>query len=169
MNAFLLGSAVVDVIKQLLEDIAEEREGGDPEGLVAREALLPYVSLRKRRNGRGRDEDRLRIEEGITVVPMSPKQASGTNERDDVGYVYLVAIAGGTWTDEITGNWPIGVYEQAIRQRFMHRRLGVGLTGACELGCVVKPGDLPDWAALKDGIDATFMELTCFVREERRY
>jgi hypothetical protein len=160
---FTIAEAIVAEIETLLDTLADEL----PSNLqIARERLKPYVELSKRRS---QDSREMRINEGITLVPMRPVQAGGTNERDDVGYPFLLAIAQKTFTDTITEDWRVGIWEQAIRQRFNHRRLGITLDSACELSCIVAPGELPNWKLLDEGMDISMLTITCYVREARRY
>lgn len=167
------GLHVVKIAKRLVTEInivVAELFDEVSEASMLRDNQKPYVSGRKRVSGRGREESLMRINEGITVVPMAPRQAGGTNERDDVAYRFLISIVGGTRTDDLDENWPLGHYEQGIRQRFQHRRIGsLGLADSWEIRCFVEPGELPDWAKLtKEELDSTHLILSCFVREARR-
>lgn len=164
MHLYAVGNHVVSQIDAVLNVVASDRSGDET---VSREALKPYVQFRKRRAGRGREEGLMRIGEGITVIPLKPTTGRGTNVRDDVGYRFLITIVAGTLTDSMSDDWQIGIWEQAIRQRFQSRRTGVVLTDACEMYCVIEPGDLPDWAMLDDGVDASYLTLTVFIRESR--
>jgi hypothetical protein len=160
---YTIAEAIVAQIDTLLDTLAEELPNNSQ---IARERLKPRIEIRKRRS---QDDKEMRINEGITLVPMRPVSAGGTNERDDVGYQFFLAIAQKTLTDTLTEDWRVGIWEQAIRQRFNHRRLGITLDSACELSCIVTPGDLPDWKLLADGMDVSKMMITCYVREARRH
>ena len=163
MHMFTIAEAIVAAIETLLDTVASELPGNSQ---IARERLKPHVEVHKRR---AQDRKEMRIEEGITVVPMQPVSAGGTNERDDVGYAFLVAIAQRTLTDTLNADWRVGIWEQAIRQRFNHRRLGITLDSACELSCITAPGELPNGAMLDEGMDLSMLTITCYVREARRY
>jgi hypothetical protein len=165
MHAYQIGNKIKEIIEQLLTDLTSELPS-NPE--IARSSLKPYVNLQKGKPNMGRDDPKMSICEGITIVPLKPSELPGTNEREDMGYQYFVSVAQGTMTEDFSNNWRVGVWEQNIRQRFQQRRLGVTLDSACELGCTVTAGALPEWAELKDGVDASFMTITCFVRESRR-
>ena len=131
----------------------------------------PTIRLRKRMANYGRRADQLMaFGSGITVVPLGPKPAGGTNEREDIGYQYLIALAQGTISDNLdVTDWPFAVWEEAIHQRFQNRRIGgMTLDNACELHTSIRQGELPEWAQLEEGVDATFLTLTVFVRERRR-
>jgi hypothetical protein len=160
---YTIAEAIVATIDTLLDTVADELPSNSQ---IARSRLKPDVEIHKRR---AQDRREMRIGEGITVVPMKPVQAGGTNERDDVGYAFLVAIAQRTLTDTLNADWRVGIWEQAIRQRFNHRRLGITLDSACELSCIVAPGELPNWAMLEEGMDLSMLTITCYVREARRY
>jgi hypothetical protein len=168
-HMYHIGNRLKIIIEDLLSDVSDESQysGYDT---VARDSMLPLVEFRKRRAGRGRgEEDLMRIDEGITIFPLDPVNAHGTNERDGVGYRYVISIAQGTVRDEVDINWGIPIWEQAIRQRFQNKRMGsLMLDSACELRTQVEPGKLPDWAYLPEGVDATFLVLTEYVRENRR-
>ena len=155
-------------LKTKIEALRDSISGNSSYATVARSAMLPYISLRKRRSGRGREDDLMRIEEGITIVPMKSVWGPGSNERDGVGYRFLIAIAQGTMTDEFEEGWSLPVWEQAIRQRFQNRRVG-GLVLGCsdEIRCTVDYGELPDWAMLREGLDSTYLVLTDYIREAR--
>lgn len=160
-NALTVAKRVQTVIAELVSAVATENSYG--------ETLV--VQLRKRVHGNGRLKDKLMVfQKGITIAPLGPQQAGGTNEREDWAYRFVIAIAIGTMTDKLDlDDWPFAAWEQAIRQRFQQRRLGgMSLTNACELHTVLRPGDLPEWAELAEGLEATFLTLTCFVREARR-
>jgi hypothetical protein len=165
MHMHQLATGVITVLEQLLDDLTTELPN-NPQ--ISRASLTPYIRLLKRRTFGKKDGPKMRIGEGVTIVPLEPTEAPGTNEREDTGYRFIIAIAQGTLGDEIDGDWPIGIWEQNIRQRFQHQRLNVSLDSACDLGCLVKSGGLPEFAELEDGIDASFLEMTCFVREARR-
>jgi hypothetical protein len=163
MHMYTIATGIVAAIEELLDTVAGELPSNSQ---IARGRLKPQVEIHKRRS---QDKDEMRIQEGITVVPMQPRQAGGTNERDDVGYAFLVAIAQRTLTDTLNEDWRVGIWEQAIRQRFNHRRLGIILDSACELSCITEPGELPNWAMLDKGMDLSMLKITCYVRESRRY
>jgi hypothetical protein len=161
----MIGTRIVTVISALLTEVASESS----ENPVSRASQKPYVVLKKRKSGRGREDGMMRIEEGITVVPLKPKRMGGTNERDDVGYRFLISIAPGTLTDTIVDDWPVGTYEQVIRQRFQNSRVGsLGLTDSWEKYSTIEPGDLPEKAKLDEGLEASFLVLTDYIREARR-
>lgn len=162
MHMHTLGESLVTAIQDLIDTIATEQPGNSQ---VSRDWTKFHVDFRKRRAQR---ESRMRIGEGITLFPSKPMLASGTNERDDVGYVFVLSIVQGSSTEIVNEDWRLGIFEQAIRQRFNWKRLGVTLDSGCELYCRVEPGELPDWADLEDGLDASFLKITCFVRESRR-
>lgn len=168
-HMYQIGVRLKGIIEELLDDVALDAEY-NTYTTVTRASQKPYVAFRKRRAGRGRDdEDLMRIEEGITIVPMKPVQAHGTNERDGVGYRFIIALAQGTIRDEIDIDWSVPIWEQAIRQRLQNKRMGnLDLASACEIRTQVEPGELPSWAYLADGVDATFLVLTEYVRENRR-
>jgi hypothetical protein len=131
--------------------------------------MLPAVNVRKRRSSGGREDNVMRIDEGITIVPMDAVLSVGTNERDGTGYRFLIAIAQGTITDTVSEDWALPIWEQAIRQRFQNKRMGsLSLGSACELRTSVRPGKLPEWAMLSEGVDASLLVLTEYVRENRR-
>jgi hypothetical protein len=163
MHMYTIAGGIVAAIDVLLDTVADELPSNSQ---ISRSRLKPQIEIHKRRS---QDKREMRIQEGITIVPMQPKQAGGTNERDDVGYAFLVAIAQRTLTDTLTEDWRVGIWEQAIRQRFNHRRLGITLDSACELSCIVTPGELPNWAMLDEGMDLSMLTITCYVREARRY
>ena len=159
-------------LKTLTENLLTDVQGDSANsaiGTVNRASQIPTVRLRKRRASRGReDEELMRINEGVTIVPMDPVRSLGTNDRDGVGYRFLIAIVQGTETDEIDASWAVPIWEQAIRRRFHNKRLGsLSLANGCELRTDVKPGSQPKWA-LVEGIDARFLVLTEYVRESRR-
>lgn len=162
MHLHAIGQGLVDQITTLISSVSAAE---NQNATISREYMRPSISFNKRR---GVAKDEMEIEEGITIYPGKPVVLPGTNEREDIGYTYVVSIAQGSLTEDIDKDWRVGIWEQAIRQRFSHRRLGVELRSACELSCICKPGDLPNWAMIPDGIDASFLEITCFVRESRR-
>lgn len=164
MHLYAIGIHVVSQIDAVLNAVASDYSDDET---VSREALKPYTQLRKRRAGRGREEDLMRIGEGITVIPLKQTTGRGTNARDDVGYRFLITIVSGTMTDTLSDDWQLGIWEQAIRQRFQSRRSGVVLDDACEMYSTIEPGDLPDWAILDEGVEASYLTLTVFVRESR--
>lgn len=167
-NMVIVANRIKTLIQGLVASVAVDADHTGSPG-ISRVRTLPSVSVRKRRNGRGREEDLMRIDEGITIVPMKPIEANGTNERDGVGYRFLVALVGGSVSDTVSEDWPLPVWEQAIRQRFNNKRLGsLNLTTGCEHRTTVQPGDLPDWALLGDSLDATFLIVTEYIREDRR-
>lgn len=163
-----IGNRLVTIIQELITQVATDTGTESPTGSVSvsRTALLPYVSFSKSRD---RETGQTRIEEGITVIPISQEPSGGTNERDDIGYRYMIAVAFGTLTRDLDSYWPLGIYPQAIRQRLNQRRIG-GLTTetGCETATVVQSMKLPEWAELAEGVDATFMSVTVFLRESRR-
>lgn len=168
-HAYKIGARLVDEITILVTDMANEAGADDT---MTRTSQLPNVSFRKRRSAKGREDAWMRIEEGITIVPLKPARSPGTNERDGVGYKFMIAIAFGTYRDELDdvdqNDWPIAEYEEAIRRRFHNSRIcNIGLTDACELRTAVEPGELPDWAKLKIGMDATYLTLIEYIRESR--
>ena len=163
LHVYQIGIRLVAAIEELLTDIATE-EAGD--ATLARASQLPQVEFGK---VQADDDGMMDVEEGIKVSPLSPRQAGGTNERDDVAYRFLIVIGYGSWTETIPINWPTGFYEQAIRQRFHHRRIGsLGLLDSWEIRCMVEPGDLPDIPKIRQGVDATTLVLSSFIRETRR-
>lgn len=169
-NVYVIGNRLVEIIEDELVNVSEE-VGANTQ--VSRTAILPNVSFRKRQSGRGREEDGMRINEGITVVPMKPVRSMGTNERDGIGYRYLVAIVTGTYRDILDdsngADWPISTWESAIRRRLHNKRMcDMTLDNSCELRTFVEPGDLPKWASLKDGVDSAFLIVTEYIREGRR-
>lgn len=163
MHVYQIATKIQEVIESLLVELSTELSSNSE---VARSSLIPYVSVSK--GSRERSDSTMSIAEGITIIPLKPGELPGTNEREDMGYQFLVTICQGTYTDDLPSTWRVGVWEQAIRQRFQQRRLGATLDSACELGCTVTAGDLPRWAEFKEGVDASYMVITCFVRESRR-
>lgn len=153
------------IIEALLTEIQED---GSSPSTVSRAYLTPDVLIRKRRASHGKGEELMRFDEGITIVPMEPQRAVGTNERDGVGYRFLIGIAQKSLTEDIDASWQVPIWEQAIRQRFQNKRMGSLSLEGCELRTSVKPGALPEWAMLGDNIDASFLVLTQYVRENRR-
>lgn len=167
-NMVIVAVRLKTLIEELVTSVAADADHATNLG-ITRTRNQPQVEIRKRRNGRGRETGPMRIQEGITIVPMEPIQAYGTNERDGVGYRFLVALVRGSVSDEVSDTWPLPVWEQAIRQRFQNKRLGsLGLTTGCEIRTTVNPGKLPDWAMLDEGMDGTFLVVTEYIRENRR-
>ena len=167
-NMVLIGNRIKTLIEELLVSVSSDAENFGQDW-VTRSWTIPSVAFRRRRSGRGREEDLMRINEGVTIVPMEPKMAYGTNERDGIGYRFLVALVSGSATDTVSSDWPLPIWEQAIRRRFQNKRLGsLGLTTGCELRTTVEPGELPNWAMLSDSVDASFMVITEYIREDRR-
>ena len=165
LHLYDIGTRLVAELTILIEKLVVE----SCQESVSRDALKPYIVLKKRKSGSGREVTPMRIEEGITVVPIGQEFLGGTNEREDVGYTYLVACVEGTLTDEINAGWRVGAWEQAIRQRFQQRRIGnLSNNEFCELACVLRPGELPSWAEVGDKMDQTLLKFTCIVRESRR-
>ena len=170
-NAYAIGRALVTEIEQLLLDVSDDV---GVHSTVSRTYTLPTVSFRKRRSGAGRELTEMRIYEGITVVPLKPKRSLGDNERDGIGYRYMVAIASGTYRDILdstsANDWPTAEWEEAIRRRFHNKRIGSisNLTNTCEIFTQVEPGELPQWAKLDEGLDSTYLIITEYVRENRR-
>lgn len=165
LHLYDIGTRIVEELEILIHKLGDESDNAT----TSRDSQKPYIRFRKRKSGSGREASRMRIGEGITVVPMANKFMGGTNEREDVGYTYLVALVDGTVTDEVEAGWRVATWEQGIRQRFQGRRLG-GFLGVefCELACILVPGSLPDWASVAEGMDQTFIRFTCVVRESRR-
>lgn len=132
---------------------------------------VPEVVFRRRKSGSGRDDVKMRLSEGITLVPTGSADSGGTSERDDWGVRFLVGISFSTTSDILddAAFWPTAFYEQIIRQRFQQRRVNdICNANFCEMGCTVLTGANPDWLDLKDGIDETAMFITVFIRESRR-
>lgn len=165
MHLYQIATKIQEVIETLVSDISQELPNNAE---VARSSQVPYVGINKAFLEPGRDGPTMGICDGITIFPMRPTELPGTNEREDMGYQFLVVITQGTWTEDIASTWRVGLWEQEIRRRFQQRRLGVTLDHACELGCTVTAGGLPEWARFKEGVDASYMTITCFVRESRR-
>lgn len=162
-HAYQIAAKIQEIIEQLLTDLVTELPNNSE---IARSSLKPYVSVQK--GPRESEDATMSICEGITIIPLQPGELPGTNEREDMGYKYLVTIAQGTYTEGLPETWRVGIWEQNIRQRFQQRRTGVTLDSACELGCTVTAGELPRWATFKEGVDASYLTITCFVRESRR-
>jgi hypothetical protein len=165
-HVYTIGERLQELITELVDAIADEDAAESPDSdTVSRTATLPNVAFRKRRSKKGG----IKIDEGITIVPLKPVQNGGTNERDDTGYRYAVFIASGTWSSSMYEYWPLGIYEQEIRRRLNQRRIGVDLgeTG-CELATVANPGALPDFDALEEDMEVSVLVVTVFVRESRR-
>lgn len=162
-NALTIAKRIKAVLADLFEDVATE-ESYDA-------SAEPHVRLTKTPSqsalGKG---DTYKLQAGVTIVPVGQRQAGGTSDNEDVGYQFLVALAAGSATVNLDHeDWPFAVWEQAIRQRFMNRRLeGMTLQNACELHCTIRPGKLPEWMVVADGFDYSTLTLTCFVREQRR-
>jgi hypothetical protein len=159
-HLLVIGKRIKTVITDLMATVATENSYSS----------APLVMFKKRPNANGRAKGAtLQIQKGICIVPLGVAPAGGTSDREDVGYRYLIAIAVGTLTDNLDrDDWQIAVWEQAIRQRFQNRRVGSLEISACELHTTFRPGELPEWGELADGVDATFATLTVFVRESRR-
>ena len=165
----MIGNRLAEIVGEVLTSVAAE----DLDTTTSRTSQLPGVEFRKRRSGTGRGTEPMRIDEGITIVPLKPVRGVGTNERDSVGYRYMIAIAYGTLTDTLEdtdgGDWPLSTWEEAIRRRLHNKRMGsMTLNSACEHRTSVEPGELPEWMRLADGIDSTFLVVTEFIREGRR-
>ena len=167
-HSYTIAQRLKTILEELVADVSSDLDNASYT-TVSRTAMRPSVRYRKRRASRGReDEGLMTIEEGISIIPMEPVKVPGTNERDGVGYRFLVALADGTLTDEIGPEWPIPIWEQAIRQRLNNKRMGsLALDDGCEQRTSVEPGELPNWAKLEDGIDASFLVVTEYVRESR--
>ena len=167
-NMVVIGNRIKEIIESLLLEVASEDDHESQEW-VSRQWTIPSVSFRKRKSGRGREDGTMRINEGITIVPLGSISSPGTNGRDGVGYQFLVALVQGSFTDTVSGDWPLPIWEQAIRRRFHNNRMGnMSLSNACELRTSVQAGSLPDGASLSDSMDAAFLTITEFVRESRR-
>jgi hypothetical protein len=165
LHLYTIAQRLLEEMNILIEQLVVE---GCHES-VYRDSMKPYICLRKRKSGSGRSVTPMRIEEGITIVPIGQRNFGGTNEREDVGYGFLIACVDGTLSDEIEPGWRIATWEQGIRQRFHQQRIGkLSNNEFCEVACIVVPGELPDWAALGEKIDQTLLQLTCVVRESRR-
>jgi hypothetical protein len=161
-NAKLIAEGIQTIIvDEVLVDLVDE--------LVLAESDVPAVRLAKRITQHGREEDTIRIRDGITIAPIHQAESGGTNERDDVAYRFWLAIGYGTQTDELEDYWPLASLAQALRRRFNQTRTGVtGLIG-CELATTIQSNaDLPNKEKLVEQIDATVYRVTVWVRETRR-
>ena len=162
LHVYLIGTRLKTQIEALIQTIATEEAGDD---ILARQSQLPQVEFKKQRSG----SDEMEAEEGITISPLAPEGAGGTNERDDIGYRFAIVISYGTRTEDFQANSPTEFYSQAIRQRFHHRRIGsIGLQDSWEIRATVQVGPLPDTPRLREGIDGTVLVLTSYIRESRR-
>lgn len=162
-HAYQIATKIKEIIEQLLTDLVTEFPS-NPE--VSRVSQKLYVNIQK--GPRESEDSTMAIGEGIRIIPLKPEELPGTNEREDMGYQFLVTIAQGTFTEDLPDSWRIGIVEQNIRQRFQQKRTGVTLDSACELGCTVTAGELPRFVTFKDGVDASYLVITCFIRESRR-
>lgn len=181
LHLYDIGNILVGEIQELDTDNKVDTIA-DEDRRIAETATSWEVTMRKRRNGTGRDTAPMRIAEGVTVYPIGPRITGGTNEREDVAYRYIVSIASGTQTEFIDENWLIAQWEQAIRRRFQNARLGDGAGGElstatyCERGTTVREASfrtllngLPDssWTSLTEGMEVILLEILVHVRESR--
>ena len=68
-NMVVIGNRIKEIIESLLLEVAAEDDHESQEW-VSRQWTIPSVSFRKRKSGRGREDGTMRINEGITIVPM---------------------------------------------------------------------------------------------------
>jgi hypothetical protein len=177
-NVYKFGKRLVAIIIEEVAKVdteAEAEHGADADGTaVSRDALIPTVTFRKRPHGRGREVSKMRVSEGITVSPLKPVLTPiNTNERDGIGYKFLVSFVTGSYNDILDDttelDWPNALWAEAVRRRLQNNRMGsLTLVDTKELRTSVRTGDLPDWAELDDGLDAIHLVVTEYVREGRR-
>lgn len=127
----------------------------------------PEVQARKRMFSDGGAEDRRPLYRGVTVVPDHDTTAGGTNERENVGYVFNVGLMDGSASEFVDSDWGIADWGERIRRRFAFRRITDLPSTLCELHCNVGRFKRPSDVQLQDGEDFGVLTITCLVREPR--
>lgn len=104
---------------------------------------------------------------GVIVSPIDETEGTGMNDADDIRYaVQVMRVFGSNESSEgfdSRANW-----RSRLRQLFHRRRLGVQLTGACELMSTVRFGTIKlkrEWDRL--GMEASVLYIHCLIREPR--
>ena len=105
-----------------------------------------------------------RPEFGVAISPIGEVEGVGTNERDDIGYVFQAArILHGVGNEGLSSrsNWRVLARTNLHRQRIgIH---GCELTAQVNFGSIAIPKAWETW-----NIDSSVLKITVWVREPRR-
>lgn len=108
------------------------------------------------------------IDYGITVSWEDEREARGTNERDDIGYPFVVTMCQGTSrgaTDEMA---KLSKWRENIRRTFHNKRLtGISSTGTNVIPCTVQHRDVTVPKEYLASKDVSQLVITAWFRESR--
>lgn len=127
----------------------------------------PDVQARKRMFSDGGVDERRPLYRGVTVVPEYDTTAGGTNERENVNYVYAVGLMDGSASEFVGDDWRVADWGERIRRRFAFRRITGLPSSLCELHCNAGRHSRPEGVQLRDGEDFAVLNISCLVREAR--
>jgi hypothetical protein len=108
--------------------------------------------------------DAAQVRRGIQVAFTTDSVGGGTNERDDIGYGFIVTCCQGTSRGDTDDLDRVTLWRQQIRRAFHNQRL----SGVNEIYiCTVSPGDQFIPKELRKHNDVSALYVRCWSREQR--
>jgi hypothetical protein len=103
---------------------------------------------------------------GITVFPTPPREAAGTNQRDDIGYGVGLAFISSADQSLENARDQVLASREAIRRKIIYDRLSITLTGGhfIQVKLTEPEVNLPKDAHL---YEISIMAIRAWVRESR--
>ncbi len=103
---------------------------------------------------------------GISVFPTPPREAPGTNLRDDIGYGIGIAFIAPADHSTTMNRDRVPAAREAVRRKIIYDRLSIELTGGCF--CQIKLIE-PDVNMPKDAhrYEISILAVRAWVRESR--
>jgi hypothetical protein len=106
------------------------------------------------------------ISPGIVVFPLPPREAAGTNLREDIGYGVGIAFIAPADHSTSENRNRVHAAREAVRRKIIYDRLTIELTGAdfCQMKVVEPEVNVPKEA---HRYEFSLMAVRCWVREPR--
>lgn len=106
------------------------------------------------------------IHTGITVFPTPPREAAGTNLREDIGYGVGIAFISAVDHSSSMNRGRVHAAREAVRRKLVYDRLDIELTGGDF--CQIKLME-PEVAVPKEAhqYEVSLIALRAWVRESR--
>lgn len=145
------------IAKQCLDAIVYSIQGLNLTGLESAEIT-----------GRKIPRDQMQARRGVTVAPAADVEGGGTNERDDIGYGYVILCCQGTGRGDTDDIDRVTEWRQAIKRKFHNKRLvGSGGTITEIYICSVGSGEKFVPKELRKHQDVSVQLIRCWSREPR--